>query len=90
MARIIAIGLVAAFLLACSDSGLTSHEGYIKVEGGKVWYQIAGSGSATPLLLLHGGPGAPRFSKLGVPTAWAAAVCRLALPGPGSGRQRTI
>ena len=59
MARIIAIGLVAAFLLACSDSGLTSHEGYIEVEGGKVWYQIAGSGSATPLLLLHGGPGAP-------------------------------
>lgn len=59
MARIIPIGLVAAFLLACSDSGLTSHEGYIEVEGGKVWYQIAGSGSATPLLLLHGGPGAP-------------------------------
>jgi proline iminopeptidase len=32
--------------------------GSIDVDGGKVWYEIAGAGSATPLLLLHGGPGA--------------------------------
>jgi proline iminopeptidase len=58
MVRIIAIVLMAASLSACTDAGLMPGEGYIEVEGGKVWYQIVGSGSATPLLLLHGGPGA--------------------------------
>ena len=33
-------------------------EGFAPVPGGKVWYQVTGSGSATPLLTLHGGPGA--------------------------------
>lgn len=32
-------------------------EGFIAVPDGKVWYQSAGEGE--PLLLLHGGPGAP-------------------------------
>lgn len=57
--RIIAISILVVFLSGCTDTGLTPNEGYIEVEGGKVWYQIVGSGSATPLLLLHGGPGAP-------------------------------
>ena len=34
-------------------------EGFVTVTGGKVWYKIVGSGRATPLLLLHGGPGFP-------------------------------
>lgn len=59
MVRILTFGIVAAFLSACTDTGLTPGEGYIDVDGGQVWYQIVGSGSATPLLLLHGGPGAP-------------------------------
>ncbi len=33
-------------------------EGHISVPGGEVWYKIVGSGSAIPLLTLHGGPGA--------------------------------
>ncbi|MBK7406286.1 MAG: proline iminopeptidase-family hydrolase [Phycisphaerales bacterium] len=33
--------------------------GMIDVEGGRVWYQITGSGTGTPLLVLHGGPGIP-------------------------------
>lgn len=32
-------------------------EGFIPVEGGRVWYQVVGIGDATPLLVLHGGPG---------------------------------
>jgi proline iminopeptidase len=59
MSRIIAVSVLAAFLLACTDTGLSPQEGYVDVEGGRVWYQIVGSGNATPLLLLHGGPGAP-------------------------------
>lgn len=34
-------------------------EGYIPVEGGRVWYTVAGDGPGTPLIVLHGGPGAP-------------------------------
>ncbi len=33
------------------------HEGRADVPGGQVWYKIAGSGDAVPLLTLHGGPG---------------------------------
>ena len=59
MLRSLTLGIVAVFLSACTDAGLTPREGYIDVEGGKVWFEIVGSGTATPLLLLHGGPGAP-------------------------------
>ena len=61
MLRIIVLGIVAVLLSACTDAGLTPKEGYVDVEGGKVWFQIVGSGKATPLLLLHGGPGAPGY-----------------------------
>jgi proline iminopeptidase len=53
---------IAALLLlavACGPRGLTPGEGYVQVEGGRVWYRIVGSGTATPLLVLHGGPGVP-------------------------------
>ncbi|MDA1016700.1 MAG: proline iminopeptidase-family hydrolase [Planctomycetota bacterium] len=48
---------------------MSAGEGFIDVPGGKVWYQVVGSGNATPLLVLHGGPGIPsdylsRLSKL--------------------------
>jgi proline iminopeptidase len=59
MKRFIAIGVILFTLTACPESGLRPGEGYVEVEGGKVWYQIVGSGTKTPLLLLHGGPGAP-------------------------------
>ena len=51
--------LGAAFLAACSDAnaGLEPGEGFVEVTGGRVWYRIWGSGTATPLLALHGGPG---------------------------------
>jgi len=34
-------------------------EGFISVEGGKVWYQIIGDQGNIPLIVLHGGPGYP-------------------------------
>lgn len=57
LSMIIAVSVVLLFA-GCQKSGLTEGEGYVEVTGGKVWYRIVGSGSATPLLLLHGGPGA--------------------------------
>jgi proline iminopeptidase len=44
-------------LTACEKPGLKEEEGFVKVEGGNVWYKLVGSGKGTPLLLLHGGPG---------------------------------
>lgn len=61
MLKWISIVLAIAVLPACGDNGLNSHEGYVDVEGGRVWYRIAGSGNETPLILLHGGPGAPSY-----------------------------
>ncbi len=46
---------------SCRSAGLQPGEGHIDVPGGRVWYRIAGSGTRTPLLLLHGGPGAPSY-----------------------------
>lgn len=42
---------------ACGPAGLTEGEGFIDVTGGRVWYRVVGSGTQTPLLVLHGGPG---------------------------------
>ena len=36
-------------------------EGRIEVPGGRVWYERLGSGSGTPVLTLHGGPGAAHY-----------------------------
>lgn len=35
-----------------------TQEGRVAVPGGEAWYGIVGEGNATPLLTLHGGPGA--------------------------------
>src|SRR5262245_58241273 len=61
---------VAAFaaLSACASSPPSASAravralpstGFVPVEGGRVWYEVHGSGSRTPLLVLHGGPGIP-------------------------------
>lgn len=57
MLRWVSAALVYALVSGCADTGLDAGEGYIDVEGGRVWYRIVGSGKETPLLLLHGGPG---------------------------------
>jgi proline iminopeptidase len=51
--------LFAILILAgcATNPHLKSGEGYVEVEGGKVWYGIMGEGENTPLLVMHGGPG---------------------------------
>lgn len=34
-------------------------ENFVAVPGGRIWYGIEGSSEATPLLVIHGGPGTP-------------------------------
>src|SRR5437763_13710779 len=62
--RAVWCGLVVCSVLSifgCGRRGLAPGEGYIQGPGGRVWYRIVGSGPRTPLLLLHGGPGAPSY-----------------------------
>ncbi|MFT4803944.1 MAG: proline iminopeptidase [Arcticibacterium sp.] len=55
--------ILILFIAGCSSSEetvnpyLKSKDGFIEVEGGKIWYGIMGEGDNTPLLYLHGGPG---------------------------------
>lgn len=44
-----------------SKKSLVSQEGYVEVNGGKIWYEVYGSGPKPPVLLLHGGPGGTSF-----------------------------
>ncbi|MBD3298890.1 MAG: proline iminopeptidase-family hydrolase, partial [candidate division Zixibacteria bacterium] len=48
-----------ALLLSASAFAVEPGEGYVDVPGGQVWYRVVGSSAATPLLVLHGGPGIP-------------------------------
>jgi proline iminopeptidase len=47
----------AALYLTPAFAALVPHEGFVQVTGGPVWYRVFGSGTATPLLIVHGGPG---------------------------------
>ncbi len=52
--------LLIAFLIltgCATNPFLKPGEGFVEVEGGKVWYGILGEGETTPLLVMHGGPG---------------------------------
>jgi proline iminopeptidase len=49
--------LVLAATSACSGKPAPRSEGFVHVEGGRVWYHRVGSGNRTPVVLLHGGPG---------------------------------
>lgn len=54
--------VVFIFLNSCQQrQSLSVGEGYIKVDGGKVWYQATGKSNKIPILVLHGGPGFPSY-----------------------------
>ncbi|WKD86894.1 Proline iminopeptidase [Polaribacter huanghezhanensis] len=57
------IGILTLLIASCAplekptNPYLKAKNGYVQVEGGKIWYAITGEGDNTPLLYLHGGPG---------------------------------
>lgn len=56
---------------AIESEPLTMKEGYVTVPGGKIWYKIHStkeSQNNTPIILLHGGPGAPHNYLLNLST----------------------
>ncbi|MEP7382362.1 MAG: proline iminopeptidase-family hydrolase [Gemmatimonadota bacterium] len=39
------------------EAALAAGEGFLPVPDGRIWYREVGSGTGTPVILLHGGPG---------------------------------
>lgn len=67
---LLGIGLWA-MLASCQRGHPAPGEGYVNAPGGRVWYRIVGDGPGIPLVVLHGGPGAPSYylsslARLGV------------------------
>jgi proline iminopeptidase len=54
----LALAVVSQHSHGAESQELTPREGFLQVQGGPVWYRIFGRGSETPLLIVHGGPGA--------------------------------
>lgn len=52
---------IGLFLFSCQRKEVVQETvgvgGYVDVLGGKIWYEVYGSGPNPPVLLLHGGPG---------------------------------
>ena len=46
---------------APAPNALPPGEARLAVDGGRIWYRLVGSGNATPVILLHGGPGYSSF-----------------------------
>lgn len=44
-----------------STPALGAGEAMLPVRGGRIWYRVSGTGAGTPMVLLHGGPGAGSF-----------------------------
>src|SRR5580658_6942271 len=59
LGKFLAAFVFAAALLPLTPAaaGLAPGEGFVQVPGGPVWYRVYGSGMATPLMIVHGGPG---------------------------------
>lgn len=59
--ELLAVGgaaVLTAALPTRSSASVASQHGFAPVPGGQVWWRRVGSGPGTPLLVLHGGPGA--------------------------------
>ena len=56
-AKILALILVAAVIVGCSNRPSFPDDGFVDVPGGRVAFRVVGSGSSTPVLFIHGGPG---------------------------------
>jgi proline iminopeptidase len=57
-----AILLSLILIISCTTKpAIKPGEGFVHVNGGKIWYRVIGQGNKTPLLMLHGGPGYPSY-----------------------------
>ena len=62
MKTVVLLAFIAVILGACRKAHEKQpeqrfSEGFVEVEGGKIWYRVLGQGDKTPLIAMHGGPG---------------------------------
>lgn len=65
-ARCLGLALLGLGLAACAEPAkpnprLVPGEYTLAVPGGTIWYKVTGTGTGTPVILLHGGPGFSSF-----------------------------
>ena len=54
--------LIIGVMLSCTDNEkLKTGQGFLELDGGKIWYQVIGNSNKTPIVMLHGGPGYPSY-----------------------------
>jgi proline iminopeptidase len=60
---LLSITVMIFVLFGCGGkkSILSIGESKLPVPGGKIWYKVSGSGTALPVVLIHGGPGMSSF-----------------------------
>lgn len=59
---VLILGIILMQLFGCEKPNLLKPgEGFVEVEGGKIWYEVSGSGNKTPIIALHGGPEYPSY-----------------------------
>jgi len=61
------VAVAMLFLAGCSgpapdrgaemSASITTDSARLAVDGGSIWYRVTGTGTGTPVILLHGGPG---------------------------------
>lgn len=61
VASVLLLGALACGGKRAAVRALPVGESHLAVPGGNLWYRITGSGTGTPLVLLHGGPGMSSF-----------------------------
>ena len=64
VSRFAALALIAG----CGSAPLPPEEGFVQVEGGRIFYDRMGDGPGIPLIVVHGGPGSTSFGL----KPWAA------------------
>ncbi len=57
MQKYLSLIVFLSFSLICASQNLKPAEGFVNVEGGRIWYKVIGEGEGLPLMVIHGGPG---------------------------------
>lgn len=61
LSTILSLSTLFLFQSCNQPKELKAGQGFLQVDGGKIWYNIVGTGNKTPILMLHGGPGVPSY-----------------------------
>lgn len=66
MSKYLILFVFFCFSLVCEAQNPEPGEGYVNVEGGRIWYKVIGEGEGAPLMIVHGGPGGRSCGSIAV------------------------